>query len=796
MKNLFIAVIGTFLSISLQAQNVTQTIKGQILDKQSEIPIIGATIQWLNDENTLGDITDVEGYFKLENIPVGRQAFQISYLGYETLTLPNVEVTAGKEVVLNLTMVESVELLNEVVVTAETQKDRAINEMATISARTFSLEEVNRYAGGRSDVARLAGNFAGVATADDSRNDIVIRGNSPTGILWRLEGIPIPNPNHFSTLGSTGGPVSAMNPNVLKNSDFLTSAFPAEYGNATSGVFDLGMRSGNRDKNEFTFQMGAFSGLEGMAEGPLGKKGGSYLVAVRNSFIAIISPPQTAAIPNYFDVTFKIDSHTGKFGKFSLFGIGGTSSIDFVGADIDSTDLFSEVDQDLFPRSRFGVVGLRHNKIIGNDSYIRTVIAGSLTRNEYAVDRYFNLGTTEETKIRYADGNNEENRLSISSFFNKKFNSKATMRVGVLAEQNNYDLINRDAERAPDLDGDGYNDIRTDYEFEESVFTIQPFAQVQYKFKPKWVLNLGVHGLYQEINDQFVLEPRTSLSWNFAKKQKLTFGYGLHSQNVPLPIMLNASTDAAGNRILTNTDLNFSRNQHFVLGYDYAFANNWRAKVEAYYQAIDQVAVDSDPSSFSLLNLGSDFGFPAGKVNLTNEGTGFNQGVEVTVEKFFSKGFHGLLTASFFESKYEGSDGVERNTAFNNNYVINLLAGREIKVGKAKQNAILIDTKLTSAGGRYYTPVDLEASKLVGFEIRNEALAFSEKYDDYFRWDVKIGFKLNSKKRKISQQIYLDFQNITNRKNIFSRDYNRLTNEVNVRYQIGFFPDFLYRIQF
>ena len=350
MKNLFIAMIGIFLSISLQAQNVTQTVKGQILDKQSEIPIIGATIQWVNNENSLGTTSDLDGYFKLENIPVGRQALQINYLGYETLTLPNIEVTAGKEVVLNLTMVESVEVLSEVVVTAEVAKDRAINEMATISARTFSLEEVNRYAGGRSDVARLAGNFAGVATADDSRNDIVIRGNSPTGVLWRLEGIPIPSPNHFSTLGSTGGPVSAMNPNVLKNSDFLTSAFPSEYGNATSGVFDLGMRSGNRDKHEFTLQMGAFSGLEAMAEGPLGKKGGSFLVAARNSFIALISPPQTAATPQYFDLTFKIDSHTGKFGKFSLFGIGGSSTIDFVDAEIDSTDLFLEIDQDLSKR--------------------------------------------------------------------------------------------------------------------------------------------------------------------------------------------------------------------------------------------------------------------------------------------------------------------------------------------------------------------------------------------------------------------------------------------------------------
>ncbi|MDZ4679959.1 MAG: carboxypeptidase-like regulatory domain-containing protein [Saprospiraceae bacterium] len=255
----------------------TQTVKGQITDKQSEMPLIGATIIWLGDVAQTGAVTDVDGYFFLENIPVGRHAFQVSYIGYSSLTIPNVVVTAGKEVVLNLALEESITKLDEVVVTASAEKDKAQNDLATISARQFSLEEVNRYSGGRSDVARLAGNFAGVSTPDDSRNDIVIRGNSPTGVLWRIEGIPIPNPNHFATFGTTGGPVSALNPNMLRNSDFLTSAFPAEYGNALAGVFDLGFRSGNRDNHEYTVQLGAVSGLEAMAEGPLG--GGSYAVA-------------------------------------------------------------------------------------------------------------------------------------------------------------------------------------------------------------------------------------------------------------------------------------------------------------------------------------------------------------------------------------------------------------------------------------------------------------------------------------------------------------------------------------
>lgn len=792
----FLLTILCFIALQINAQNATQTVKGQIIDQQSEIPIIGATVLWLNSEEIVGTTTDLDGYFYLNNIPVGRQAFQISYLGYESITLPNVEVTSGKEAVFNVKMVESIEVLNEVVISGKVAKDKSINEMATISARTFSLEEVNRYAGGRSDVARLAGNFAGVATADDSRNDIVIRGNSPTGVLWRLEGIPIPNPNHFSTLGSTGGPVSAINPNVLKNSDFLTSAFPSEYGNANSGVFDLGLRSGNRDSHEFTFQMAAFSGLEGMAEGPLGKKGGSYLVSIRNSFIAIIAPPQTAAIPNYSDISFKLESANGKFGKFSLFGIGGQSSIDFIGSEITSDDLFSEKDQDLFPRSNFGVVGLRHNKIIGNDSYLRTIISTSLSQTEITLDRYYNFGLEDETKVRYGEVNDNENRISVSSFYNKKFNPKTSMRIGGLFEYQKFDLFNKGTEGNPDLDNDGFPDLGITYEFNDGVSILQPFAQVRHKFNKKWSTSIGVHGFHHGLSNQFVLEPRASLVWNFKPSQKITLGYGLHSQAQPLSILLAESTDNIIQQTQSNIDLEFTKSQHFVLGYDNAFAKNWRTKVELYRQVITNVPVDPFLSSFSLINLGGDFGFERGKVNLINEGTGYNQGVEITIEKFFSKGYHGLFTASIFDSKYKGSDGIERNSAFNNRYVLNLLAGKEWKIGKDKQHAILFDTKVTTAGGRYYTPVDLEASIEAGYEIRQDEFAYSEQYQSYFRWDLKLGIKLNSKKRKFSQQLFLDFQNVTNRQNIFSREYNRSNNQVNERFQSGFFPDFLYRIQF
>ncbi len=788
-----------FFNGQINAQNLSQTIRGVVLDKQSEMTLIGANIEVISVDPVIGSATDVNGRFSLEGVPVGRQVIQVSYIGYETVTIPNILVSSGKEVIMEIELEESVTSMNEIVVTAQVEKDKANNEMATISARTFSVEEVMRYSGGRSDVARLATNFAGVSTSDDSRNDIVIRGNSPTGVLWRLEGIPIPNPNHFSTLGTTGGPVSALNPNLLKNSDFLTSAFPSEYGNALAGVFDLSFRNGNRETHEFMVQLGAVSGLEFMAEGPISREqGSSYIVSGRYSFVGFASeagfPIGTNAAPNYQDLSFKLDLGNGKAGRFTLFGIGGRSDIDFLHDEVDEDDLFSANDEDAKVKSLFGVFGLKHNLILDKKTYLRTVVAASTSQNEFDQDRLFNLDTPEEYSLRVGEADNIDTRYSFSTYVNRKFNARLTARAGALIENNQYNVSFKDRTNfiTPDVDPREL-DLVTLYDFNEGATLLQGFIQTQYKISPKWTFNAGFHTQYLTLNESFAAEPRLALNWNVAPKHTINFGYGLHHQTQPLPVLLLQEPETG---IRSNENLDFTRSNHFVVGYDVKFAPNWRGKVETYYQAIDNVPVEPFPSSFSMLNVGNDFAFPDDVFGLINEGTGFNYGVEFTLEKFYSDGYYGLLTASLYESRYEGSDGIERNTAFNNQYVLNVLFGKEWNIGKDKRNAFSIDTRLTTSGGRFFTPVDLEASQLAGQEVLIESQAFSEQNDPYFRWDLKFGFKLNSAKRKLSHQFYFDIQNVTNNENIFARRYNRLTNQVNDVFQIGFFPDFMYRIQF
>ncbi|MEL6638483.1 MAG: TonB-dependent receptor [Bacteroidota bacterium] len=794
MKHRYITLLLIlFGSFPLLAQ---QTVRGTIIDQQSEIPIIGATIELLNSADYAGAVTDVDGQFEIKNVPYGRQAFRISYLGYNSITLPNILVTAGKEVILDVGMEESVIEMAEVVVTAEVEKDQANNEMASISARSFTLEEVTRFSGGRNDVSRLASNFAGVSTADDSRNDIVIRGNSPTGVLWRLEGIPIPNPNHFATLGTTGGPVSAINTNLLRNSDFLTSAFPSEYGNATAGVFDIGFRSGNRSRYEFTAQLAAFSGLEAMVEGPLGaNKKGSFLVSYRYSFVEIANilgiPVGTNATPNYSDLSFKLDFANGKAGKFSIFGIGGTSDIEFLAEELDENDLFADPNRDSRAESNLGILGVKHNIILDERTYVRTVVAASTAQSDFDESDLLDNGRTfPVTRIRDVN-----DRYTLSSYLNRKFNAKLSLRTGILVEYFNLSTQVDDRDETPDLDGDGEPDWETVRDFDGGLTLYQAFAQSKYKFNEKWVLNAGIHGQFLDFNDTYAVEPRVAMIYNFARNQKLSIGYGVHNQMQPLPVFFFEEQVVPGQFEQTNRDLDFTESQHLVLGYDLKFGTDWRIKAETYYQWISDVAVEPEPSSFSILNAGADFAFPL-VGSLVNEGTGRNYGLELTVEKFFSQGYYGLFTASVFQSRYEGSDGIERNTAFNNQYVFNVLAGKEFRLGKDRRNALTFDMKLTNAGGRFFTPIDLELSQQFETEVLIEEEAFSEQFDPYFRLDLKIGYQLNSKKRRFSQQFFLDFQNVTNNENVFTRRYNPQTNEINTVLQSGFFPDVLYRVQF
>lgn len=772
---------GFLLPLQTSAQN--QSIRGLVSDKLSQLPLSGVLVEipYLQKSTT----TDSFGHFVLQNLPPDRYDIQMSAHGYKPLYLPNVVLTSGKEIVLEVVLEDEFKQFKSVHVKA-TQSGNTINKLVSVSSRNFTIDEVNRYAGGRSDPARLVANFAGVTTPDDSRNDIVIRGNSPVGVLWRIDGLNVTNPNHFASVGTTGGAVSALNTNLLKNSDFLTSAFPAEFGNATAGIFDLGFRNGNNKKRETTLQMGVISGLEATTEGPFSKKSeSSYLVGYRYALAGVAQKVGvnigTTATPSYQDLSFKMNSAATNFGKFSVFGVWATSTINIGGGNQNS--LYGNGNQVDFS-SKIGILGVNHFKQINKRSYLTSVIGMNYFSNNqsaFAFDRQSNLDFVKEIN------NVSKNTYVIGSTYHLKVNSRLFLKIGAQDELLSLKLDYKNKDRILD-------DFTQIWDYTGSTHLTQIFTHLKYSVTEKLVLNAGLHEQSLALNHSQVIEPRLGLCYHVSPKSSLNFGYGLHAQMQPINVYFLQSKDSNGNLTYNNKSLDFTKSRHFVLGYTIQPFKHWRIKTELYYQSIFNVPVTAFSSTYSMLNTGATFKADL-QDQLVNNGSGHNQGLECTIEKFFYKGYYGLISSSVYSSKYIGSDGIERNTAFNGRYVFNVLTGKEWKIGVNKRNKVSMDFKFTNAGGRAYTPIDLDASNTIGHEQLSNDF-YSAYYDSYYRMDLKFGFTLNSSKRKLAHAFSLDMQNITNRKNVFSVQYDERQRAISTTYQLGFFPNLMYKLQF
>ena len=793
-KNTKILIPLLLLSFGVFAQS-SQTVRGVVTDRTSEKPLPGVTVIVAGTDPVIGTTTDTLGRYVLPVVPLGRHQLSFGSAGYHGVSIPEVLITAGKEVVLDVALEQRLVTLNTFTIThAAPKKGAATNEFSAGSSRSFNPEEITRYAGGRNDPSKLVSNYAGVAANSDARNDIVVRGNSPAGVLWRVEGSPSPSPNHFATLGTTGGPVSALNTNMLKTSDFLTGAFPAEYGNALAAVFDIGFRSGNSSRHEQTLQVNAFSGFEADVEGPLNKKnnGAAYLATYRYGFAQIAQAVGinigTKAVPYYQDWAFNITTGNGSLGKFSFFGMGGLSHIALLGSKVDSTDFYGQADEDSYDKSNFSYFGIKNTLDIDSRTYLRTVVTYTNTIDHYDQYRYPDPVPPYANRWLNYSSDNETNSLRFSSYLNRKVNSRLSYRIGAAGEDLGLKIhvYNKTArpESAP---------FDTVSNYDGTPFLLQYFAQFKYRFSEKFSVIGGLHGMHFDINNSDALEPRLSFVWQPAPTQSLSLSYGLHSQLQPLPVYFQTFDETDHIHDSSNRDLGFTRAHHFIAGYEWRFLPDWRFKAEAYYQYLFDVPVERYPSGFSMLNAGADFGFPD-KVGLVNKGTGTNKGVELTLERFLNHGYYILFTASLFDSKYKGSDGIERNTAFNYKYVSNILAGREWRLSGT--NAFTVDIRLSAIGGRYATPVNVGASEAAGYEIDDTLHYMSERLSDYFRLDTKFGYRTNSKRHRLSTTLYLDLQNITNRKNIFLLQYDQAKGNTVPVYQIRFFPDILYRIEF
>jgi hypothetical protein len=377
---------------------------------------------------------------------------------------------------------------------------------------------------------------------------------------------------------------------------------------------------------------------------------------------------------------------------------------------------------------------------------------------------------------RQGEAQFDTKKYSLNLYTRTKFNSKNSLTSGVIMDAMNFGLYNRSIYANLNRDS-----VRLD--MNENTTLYQVHTTWRHRFTNQLSLNTGIHAQYYALNKQAVAEPRLSLQYVINGKHSVSVGYGLHNQIQNITTSFIQTKTPSGN-ILTNKDLGFTSSNHYVFTYDWNISNHLRVKAETYYQTLSNVPIENGPSSFSALNTGVSFG-PSEVDSLVNEGTGENYGLELTLERFYNKGYYFLITTSLFDSKYKGSDGVERNTAFNTQYVFNVLAGKEWSLGK-KGKFLSLNVKLTTIGGKPLTPIDFEASNQYRRTIYVESRAFSERQEAYFRTDIKLSYRKEYSKSTL--EISLDMQNVTNNQNIFMQSYNPRTNSIVTQYQQAFFP--------
>lgn len=773
-----ISTLATLIVVSCipAYSQLTQTIKGKVVDIESQVSLPGAYVTIQNSDPQKSTVSNEKGEFALNNIPVGRYDISISFLGYEPVMLQAVTLTSGKELMLNIEMKESVRKLNEVVVSGH-QKNKAINSMAMISARTFSVEETRRYAGGLDDPGRLASVFAGVADGNIESNGIIVRGNAPAGVIYKVEGVEVDNPNHFAGEDFMGGGfVSILNSHVLGNSDFLTGAFPAEYGNALSAVFDMNMRTGNTNKREHAFQVGVM-GIDLSSEGPFIKGNeASYLFNYRYSTFGLVKPflPSEEGLPVYQDLSYKF-VFPSKLGTFTLFGSGGLDNYKYGNKNVNREEPYSEkiyIDD----YSGTGFTGIKHRFIFGSKTFINTsFLANASFKSNNKMEQWTDFNFYQTERVESTVG-----KYVLSSYVNRKFGPRHSNRTGFNYSLLFYEILNKEVAELP-------GPLVQISDYAGNTGLLQVYSQSKIDFTERLAMNVGVNFQYFQLNDNYSVEPRVGFSMGLNPKNFLSIAYGMHSQTQPLNIYFIERND--GERVsYPNKNLEFTKSHHFILGYDLSLSSNLRLKIEPFYQYLYDVPVEPT-GSFSILNL-----VDINEFNnvLVNKGTARNVGIDFTFERFFNKGYYYLATVSVFDSKYKDAQGNEFNTRYNKRFIANILGGKEWKV--RKDNYLGINGRLYLNNGDRLSPFDQEATSNEGYVIYNENNAFDNKYPFTYRCDLSVTYTVN--RTDCTNIFALQVMNVLSSVVSYGDKYNRNTNRAEIFKTRMVLPSISWKIEF
>jgi hypothetical protein len=781
------------------AQDRYQTVRGRVSDRDTRQPLAGVSVVLMAGTVPMGGISDENGYYRISQVPVGTYTLQARYPGYGVFSSENLIVSSAKELVYDIALAEATQemVAEEVLISAQSHPAHAINELSVVSTRSFSAEETQRYPAGVNDPGRMALTYPGVQKGgDDSENDIIIRGNSSFGMLWRLEGIDIPNPNHFARPGTSGGGITVFSAQLLATSDFCTGGMAAEYGNAISGAFDIHFRKGNMETRENRFRF-SLLGIDLNTEGPIQKGRSSYVANIRYSTLGLLNRMGFYLVGervsnDFQDISFNL-AFDGKNGKsfVTVFGMGGLSLERYSPV----TDPAAREPgrsnhwEDRIQGSNMAAVGVTWTRLLDENSYLKAVAA--VVGNE--IFREYDTLDLQDVRYRYNTELYLDQRLTASLTYRRKLGARTRFKTGMFLNQSFFDFYRQSAPRRPgtDITTDPVRTLNVDGQGQTQTF--QLYAQVSHQLSDQLTVNAGAHFLTLLLNQTTALDPRISFKYQTSPRQTISLAYGLHSQHIPMNFFFYVEQDTLTDGSVTTTSPNRNlpmiRSHHLVLSYNRVLGAQFRFMAEVYYQSLFRVPVRADDPLWWMLN------YQGGVADapMTADGTGQNYGIDIALEKFFTGRFYFLITASRFKSQFQPLDGNTYNTRFGTEYTTTWTVGKEFTFSKGQ--ILQVGARLLWNGGFRYTPYQPDSSALLGYYVPDQSQLWEAQVSPYIRVDARISYRFNN--RRTASLLSLDVQNASNRYNPNGVGYDPVKRELyNTGYPGGLIPVLGYQLDF
>lgn len=780
----FLSVL-IFISVINFAQ--TGSLRGKIIDADNKQPLIGVNVIVKN--TNFGAATNEAGEFIIEKIPVGIYEVILSYIGYSGRTIPDVVIKSNKIVYMNSEMQAAAIEGNEITVTSGYFNN---TQNSVVSAQSLSFEEVRRNPGAREDVSRMVQNLPGVNPSNDDRNDLLIRGGSPTEVLFVIDDFEVANPNHFGTQGSSGGPISMINNEFVENIEFYSGGFTSSYSNKMSGVVDIKFREGNRNATDGKLDLN-FGGAGGYFETPISSKG-SILLGVHRSFLDLFEKLfDYGGVPVYNNIQGKLTYDFSSSQKLSAIFLGGDDRITMDEPDVDDYMLgikdTADYDKTVF-KSRQLISGLKLQSFWSPGFYTLMTVSHNYNKfytdnNNIYLEGIRKTGEdgdddelTEKRKLLEKDvydNSSVENVSTIKFSANLMLGQSAFITSGVYAKLNSLDYNIVYVPEDP-LDIDNYGQLPKPYTIKYNIkkqLKYGAFLNWNQKFAERFTLNAGLRADRFELINSFSVSPRFNLEYRINEKFNVHTGYGIYYQN---PEMIWILSDANNRNTLKDIKCT-----HYILGTDYILTPSLKLTLEAYLKNYDNypVSADSGYSMISLANTGSDYGNNLTSNKLISKGSGRGYGVEFMLQKKMADDFYGIVSYSWSDIKHKALDGKLRRGAFDNKNVLNVVLGYRIT------DNYEVSAKFRYSGGSPYTPYNIPASKSAGKGLYDLSAINTAVYPAYQRFDLRLDHRDFYEIGTLIE--YISVENVFDRKNVLFHKWDSKAEKVKYNYQIGLF---------